>query len=133
MVTAVVACYDPSTRVLTWSRAGHPPPLVCAADGTTRFLVDVNATPLGTMGKNFASARVDLTEGSLLVLYTDGLIERRDHLIDEGLAWLAERTSALCREPAQNICRMLVDHSFSSSPSADDICVLVLRVALREP
>ena len=133
MVTAVVACYDPSTRVLTWSRAGHPPPLVCDADGTTRFLDDVNATPLGTMGKNFASARVDLTEGSLLVLYTDGLIERRDHLIDEGLAWLAERTSALCREPAQNICRMLVDHSFSSSPSADDICVLVLRVALREP
>jgi PAS domain S-box-containing protein len=129
MVTAVVAGYDPETRVLTWSRAGHPPPLVCDRHGNTRFLEDVNATPLGTLGKHFASARVELEPGSLLVLYTDGLIERRDRIIDDGLAWLAEQTSALCTEPAAVICRRLVEHSFASAPSADDICVLVLRVA----
>jgi PAS domain S-box-containing protein len=128
MVTAVVATYDPATMMLTWSRAGHPPPLLCDADGTTRFLEDVNATPLGTMGKNFASARVELSEGAVLVLYTDGLIERRERLIDEGLRWLAERTRALRHFPAQTICRSLVDRSADETPSADDICVVVLRV-----
>ena len=132
MVTAVVACYDPATQVLTWSRAGHPPPLVCDRAGTTRFLDDVNATPLGTMGKNFATAHADLSDGDLVVLYTDGLIERRDHLIDDGLTWLAERARSMCNAPAADICRSLVDRSFSSSPSADDICVLVLRVRSQE-
>jgi PAS domain S-box-containing protein len=133
MVTAVVASYDPGTRVLTWARAGHPPPLLCDRHGRTRFLEDVNATPLGTLGKNFSSARVELDEGALVVLYTDGLIERRDHLIDDGLAWLAERTRALCTESADAICRSLVEHSFASTPSTDDICVLVMRVTASEP
>jgi PAS domain S-box-containing protein len=132
MVTAVVACYQPDTHVLTWSRAGHPPPLVCEADGTTRFLEDVNATPLGTFGKNFATAQVTLTDGALLVLYTDGLIERRERLIDEGLDWLAARTRASRNEPLAGLCANLVDRSFASSPSADDICVLALRVSPTE-
>jgi serine phosphatase RsbU (regulator of sigma subunit) len=132
MVTAVVAYYRPDTRVLTWSRAGHPPPLVCEPDGTTRWLDEVNATPLGTMGKNFASARVDLHDGSLLVLYTDGLIERRERLIDDGLDWLLDRTRSLRAEPVDALCRNLVDRSFSSSRSADDICVLVLRATSTE-
>ena len=58
---------------------------VCDRDGTTRFLDDVNATPLGTMGKNFATAPRRPRGRRLVVLYTDGLIERRDHLIDDGL------------------------------------------------
>ncbi len=132
MVTAVVACYQPDTGVLTWSRAGHPPPLLCEADGTTRFLEDVNATPLGTFGKNFASAQVTLTDGALLVLYTDGLIERRERLIDEGLDWLASRTRTSRREPLADLCANLVDRSFASTPSADDICVLALRVSSTE-
>jgi hypothetical protein len=105
---------------------------LCDRAGTVRFLDDVNATPLGTMGKNFATARADLSDGDLVVLYTDGLIERRDHLIDDGLTWLAERTRSMCNAPAADICRSLVDRSFSSSPSADDICVLVLRVRSQE-
>jgi serine phosphatase RsbU (regulator of sigma subunit) len=133
MVTAVVAFYDPETRVLTWSRAGHPPPLVCEPDGATRYLEDVNATPLGTMGKNFASARVDLAPGSLVVLYTDGLIERRERLIDEGLEWLADRTRALRNTAVDDLCLTLVDRSFATGPSADDICVLALRVTPVEP
>jgi PAS domain S-box-containing protein len=128
MVTAVVAFYDPATRVLTWSRAGHPPPLVCDPDGATRYLEDVNATPLGTLGRNFASSRVDLSPGSLVILYTDGLIERRERLIDEGLEWLAERTRALRHIPIDDLCLTLVDRSFATGPSADDICVLALRV-----
>ncbi len=128
MVTAVVACYQPDTRLLTWARAGHPPPLLCNPDGSTRFLEEVNATPLGTLGKNFETAKVQLSEGSLVVLYTDGLIERRGRLIDEGFAWLADRVRALRGESVEALCKQLVDRSFASIPSADDICVLALRV-----
>jgi serine phosphatase RsbU (regulator of sigma subunit)/PAS domain-containing protein len=133
MVTAVVACYQPETGVLTWSRAGHPPALVCDAEGNTRFLEDVNATPLGTLGKNFATAQTTLPSGSLLVLYSDGLIERRDRPIDDGLEWLAERTRALRAESVETICQTLVERSFDTSPTADDICVLVLRVSSPAP
>ena len=105
---------------------------MCEADGTTRFLDDVNATPLGTFGKNFATAQVTLTDGALLVLYTDGLIERRERLIDEGLDWLAARTRTSRNEPLDDLCASLVDRSFASSPSADDICVLALRVSSAE-
>ena len=133
MVTAVVACYDPNTRELTWSRAGHP----AAARLRSR-----RHHPLPRRRERDAArhdgqelrdrARVDLTEGSLLVLYTDGLIERRDRLIDEGLDWLAERTSALCRRAGTEHLRECSSTiRSSSSPSADDICVLALRVALR--
>jgi serine phosphatase RsbU (regulator of sigma subunit) len=133
MVTAVVACYQPETRTLTWSRAGHPPPLVVEPDGTSRFLEDVNATPLGTLGRNFASACVELDEGALLVLYTDGLIERRHRPIDEGLAWLEDRARSLRHAPADAMCRSLLERSFAASPSADDMCVLVLRITGAEP
>ena len=68
----------------------------------------------------------------MLVLYTDGLIERRGRMIDDGLEWLAERTRALRHEPVESLCRTLVDRSFAPSPSADDICVLALRVAQSE-
>jgi serine phosphatase RsbU (regulator of sigma subunit) len=129
MVTAIVACYQPDTRVLTWARAGHPPPLLCEPDGTTRFLEDVNATPLGTIGKEFPSAQVELAEDALVVFYTDGLIERRDRIIDEGLEWLAQQVPALHTQPVDTLCSALVERAFVSNPSGDDVCVLVLRAA----
>ena len=71
---------------------------------------------------------------SLVVLYTDGLIERRDHLIDEGLD-VARRPHARARATSRSrhLCAQLVDRSFASSPSADDICVLALRVTADAP
>ena len=62
MVTAFVARYEPTTGLMSWSRAGHPPPLLVAPDGTARFLDDVNGAPLGTMVREYrtASARLAL-------------------------------------------------------------------------
>ena len=78
-------------RVLEWCNAGHPPPLVLEPDGTARFLESASGLMLGV---DAASERrhdeVVLSPGSTLVLYTDGLVERRGEPLDEGLERLRE-------------------------------------------
>jgi PAS domain S-box-containing protein len=127
MVTAVVACYDPTTRQLAWSRAGHPPPLLSDANGV-RYLEEVNGVPLGTIDHVYKTVSLVLEPGSLLVLYTDGLIERRDAIIDEGLTWLSKRVGGLRDASVSEVCQLLASESFAPSPSDDDLCVLALRI-----
>ena len=135
MVTAFVARYDPTTGTMSWSRAGHPPPLLVSPEGTTRFLDDVNGAPLGTMVREYRTATARLDPGALIVCYTDGLIERRDRILDDGLAWLDERVREYSGDPLATLCDKLVDDPFVPHPSPDDICVVALRVerSLVEP
>ena len=128
MVTAFVARYDPADGMMSWSRAGHPPPLLVSPDGTTRFLDDVNGAPLGAMLREYRTATTRLEPNALMVCYTDGLIERRDRILDDGLAWLAERVREHRRDSLATLCDKLVDDPFVPHPSPDDICVLALRV-----
>ncbi|HEY5173175.1 MAG TPA: SpoIIE family protein phosphatase [Acidimicrobiia bacterium] len=128
MVTAFVARYDPAIGMVSWSRAGHPPPLLVAPDGTTRFLDDVNGAPLGTMVREYRTATARLDPGALIVCYTDGLIERRDRILDDGLAWLDERVREYSGDPLATLCDKLVDDPFVPHPSPDDICIVALRV-----
>ena len=129
MVTAFVARYDPATGLMSWSRAGHPPPLLVAPDGDTRFLDDVNGAPLGTMAREYRTATTRLDPGALIVCYTDGLVERRDRILDDGLAWLDERVREYTGATAlATLCDKLVDDPFVPHPSPDDICVVALRV-----
>ncbi|MDP9333399.1 MAG: SpoIIE family protein phosphatase [Actinomycetota bacterium] len=128
MVTAFVARYEPTTGLMSWSRAGHPPPLLVAPDGSARFLDDVNGAPLGTMAREYRTASARLEEGALIVCYTDGLVERRDRVLDDGLAWLEERVREYAGDPLETLCDKLVDDPFVPHPSPDDICVVALRV-----
>lgn len=77
---------------LRWSNAGHPPPIVIAPDGEVSVLLDHEADLL--LGLDPATPRtttdLDLTPGTTVLLYTDGLIERRGQSIDEGLTALHE-------------------------------------------
>ena len=116
MVTAFVARYDPATGLMSWSRAGHPPPLLVAPEGTTRFLDDVNGAPLGTMVREYRTATTRLDPGALIVCYTDGLIERRDRILDDGLAWLDERVREYAGDPLATLCDKLVDDPFVPHP-----------------
>ncbi len=127
MVTAFVACHDPEQQTMTWSRAGHPPPLVVTADGRARFLDDVNGSPLGTMVSGYSTATTPMPPGSLLVCYTDGLVERRDRIIDEGLDWLRQRVVEYAHDDIDTLCNKLVDDPFVPHPARDDVCVLALR------
>jgi len=124
--TLAYVALDPTTGAVRYACAGHPPPLVLSPDGRTRFLWDGRSAPLGSiLGQERAGAEDRLDEGETLVLYTDGLVERRTAGIDEGLERLAE---AARRRPlgdprlADEICDALV----GGETQEDDVCVLTL-------
>jgi serine phosphatase RsbU (regulator of sigma subunit) len=127
MVTAFVACHDPIRRTMAWSRAGHPPALLVTPDDGARSLTEVNGAPLGTMASEYETASVSMPPGSLLVTFTDGLIERRDRVIDEGLDWMRRRVQEYVHDDLDTLCNKLVDDPFVPHPSPDDVCVLALR------
>ncbi|MFE7275782.1 SpoIIE family protein phosphatase [Streptomyces sp. NPDC057623] len=88
--TCLYAVYDPVSRTLTTASAGHPPPVVLEPGGTARVL-DVNAGPvLGVGGLPFEATEAELPAGTLVALYTDGLVEAADHDPDTGIAQLRE-------------------------------------------
>ncbi|MER8094962.1 PP2C family protein-serine/threonine phosphatase [Streptomyces goshikiensis] len=90
--TAVETCVDWDTHTITYSSAGHPPPALLHVDGTVEFLDQATDPPLGARPEHIArpQATTTFTEGDTLVLYTDGLIERRHEDIDTGLSRLAD-------------------------------------------
>ncbi|WP_240503255.1 SpoIIE family protein phosphatase, partial [Streptomyces prasinopilosus] len=85
LATCVYAVYDSVTRRCTFANAGHLPP-VLVEPGEPALMLDVPpGLPLGVGGEPFEEVEVELPEGALLALYTDGLVESRDHPLDEGL------------------------------------------------
>ncbi|GAA0670927.1 SpoIIE family protein phosphatase [Kitasatospora atroaurantiaca] len=123
--TCLYAVYDPVTRRCAMARAGHPPPAVVASDGTVTFLDLPAGPPLGLGGLPFESAELELPEGSLIALYTDGLVEAFDHDIEEGLTRLS---IALAQPglPLDTLCGAVVDTVLTGPPS-DDVALLIAR------
>ncbi|WP_030770864.1 SpoIIE family protein phosphatase [Streptomyces sp. NRRL F-2664] len=89
--TCLYAVYDPVTRTCVMASAGHPPPAVVAPDGSVTYVELSPGPPLGVGGWPFEPVEVGLPPGSVLALYTDGLIERGEGDVDEGMHDLAER------------------------------------------
>ncbi|SER03663.1 PAS domain S-box-containing protein [Streptomyces sp. yr375] len=123
--TCLYAVYDPVSRRCTLARAGHPLPFTVTPEGTAELLGLPAGPPLGLGGLPFESAEVELPEGSLLVLYTDGLVEARGRDIDEGLDILRR---ALTR-PAQSldeVCDAALKALLTDRPE-DDVALLIAR------
>ena len=130
--TAILARIEDATdvpgRVLRWSNAGNAPPVVLMPDGSTVLLDDKSDLLLGV---DPAHARQDheihLEPGSTLLLYTDGLIERRGTSIDVGIADLRSALGALAGAPLGHLCdnvlEMLAPHT-----GEDDIALIAARV-----
>ncbi|OEJ34727.1 SpoIIE family protein phosphatase [Streptomyces subrutilus] len=89
--TCLYAVYDPVTRHCVMASAGHPPPAVVGPDGTVEYVDLSPGPPLGVGGWPFEPVERELPAGSVLALYTDGLIERGEGDIDEGMQDLADR------------------------------------------
>ncbi|MET9319834.1 SpoIIE family protein phosphatase [Streptomyces sp. NPDC003038] len=125
MATCVYAVHDPVSGGCVIARAGHPPPAVATADGTITFLDGPPGTPLGAGGQDFRTEEVRLPPGSVLVLYTDGLIEARDRDLDEGMHQLAQ---ALRRVdlPLEELCDGILERLLPQAPQ-DDVAVLLAR------
>ncbi|MET9857470.1 SpoIIE family protein phosphatase [Streptomyces sp. NPDC006450] len=123
--TCLYVVYDPVTRRCTAARAGHPPPAVVSPEGSA-YLLDVPAgPPLGLGGLPFETVEVELPEGSLLTLYTDGLLQARDHDIDEAL----DTMLAALIQPASTldtVCDRVLTALLTHRPD-DDVALLVAR------
>ncbi|MBB5135884.1 PAS domain S-box-containing protein [Thermocatellispora tengchongensis] len=92
MVTVCCGVLHLESGILEYANAGHPPPLVCRSDGHVGYLRSAVSPPLGIGEREpYQTFREPLPPGTTLVLYTDGLIERRGESIDEGMTRLAER------------------------------------------
>jgi anti-anti-sigma factor len=125
--TAAVMILDLLTGDLCWARAGHPPPLLVEPEGV-RYLTDGAGGPLGIPGRPpYPEASTRIEPGACLLLYTDGLIERRGQVIDEGLDHLAGTAAALCSEPPTTLLDGLLARALPDTGPADDVALIAAR------
>jgi PAS domain S-box-containing protein len=127
--TLLYAVVDTESLVCRYASAGHPPPLLVRADGPTEFLEGGRSLPLGVHAEaRYRHDVVELAPGDTLVLYTDGLVERRGSTLDEGLEQLK-----VCVQSGPAELETLLDHVVDSlladAASSDDVAVLALRAA----
>ncbi len=114
-------------RLLHWSNAGHPPPLLLGADGTAHLLQRPADVLLGVAPDiPRRSHAVGLRAGVTVVLYTVGLVEHRDATLDDGLARLLAVAPGLASRPVSELCDEILDRM--DPDLTDDIALLALRV-----
>jgi PAS domain S-box-containing protein len=127
LTTIVYAVFDPQRAELAFASAGHPPPLLVVADGTATYLEGGRSTPLGAVDdERRAEQVVALEPGATFLVYTDGLIERRDRPLEDGLALLAAAA-----EDGPDDLDALLDHVLARlagiEQTSDDVAILALR------
>ncbi|MFF3334487.1 SpoIIE family protein phosphatase [Streptomyces sp. NPDC002888] len=129
--TCLYAMYDPVSGRCSVARAGHPPPVVTAPDGQVTPLDLPAGPPLGLGGLPFEAREVELAEGSLLCLYTNGLIGERHIDADVGLTKLC---AALTRpaDALERTCQAVIDSLVPARPS-DDVALLIARTRMLPP
>lgn len=135
--TCVFAVFDPISRLCVVARAGHPPPALASADGRVEVLDLPGGPHLGLGGAPFESGEVTLTDGDLLVLYSDGLVKSWDQGIDVGIGRLREALSdAQIAPPAglshpghglDDVCDAVIGRLVPYRPH-DGVALLVVRV-----
>jgi len=123
--TVVCGQYDPDTRVLRWARAGHLPPIL-VRDGAAETVPLPGGVLLGLDPEaEYDEEILQLRGGDTLLLFTDGLIERRDRSIGDGLAELASAAAPAAPDAASLADRIL---SSAVSDTGDDACLVAIRI-----
>jgi sodium/proline symporter len=129
--TCLYAVYDPVSRRCSMARAGHLPPMIVGPDGAAEVLDLPAGPPLGLGYLPFQSIETDVEDGSLIALYTDGLIESVDRDIDVGLSRLGAALAAPLPTLAETG-RRVID-SLLTGPPADDAALLLARTRVLAP
>jgi anti-sigma regulatory factor (Ser/Thr protein kinase) len=126
--TAFCAVLDPETGALVYSSAGHPPPIMVLGDGTTRLLDGARATPLGlSFDRSRPEGREMLPPRATLLLYTDGLVERRRESLDEGIARAGELVQQRRNDSLDDLAREVMSRLAPGGGYQDDVALLLYR------
>lgn len=137
--TAVVARLEPwpgcagvpadAPRRLVWSNAGHPPPMLLRPDGSAVVLEDAETDLLLGIdpGTSRRERTAELAPGSTVLLFTDGLVERRGTSLDTGLEALRQALEVEGHLPLEELCDAVLARVLPEEPD-DDVAVLALRV-----
>ncbi|MFJ8074437.1 SpoIIE family protein phosphatase [Streptomyces sp. NPDC096176] len=131
LVYARLTVGDDGRFQMTWTNAGHPPPLLVTHDGMAEFLTDGHGVLLGLEAheapKGRADGTVTLPPGSTLVLYTDGLIEAPGHSLDEGLERLRRNAASLAHRTLEPFSDHLLERA-RPPQNEDDVALLAVRI-----
>lgn len=130
MATVLFMLLDRDTGAISYASAGHPPALVVSHTGQTRYLEGGRSVPLGTSdSRSFTSADDSIPAGSTVLLYTDGLIERRDTPLEDRLAQLATVAGIaggdLC--DLSDVCDQVLGGVLGGQLPSDDVALLAFR------
>jgi PAS domain S-box-containing protein len=126
MATVLYLVLDRETGEVAFSAAGHPPPLVLAPDGP-RFLEGGRSVPIGAADAAvFREATAILPPGSSILLYTDGLVERRDIPLHERLNTLAE-VAGTAGDELGELCEIVISQVLGDAEPSDDVALLAVR------
>ncbi|REE99470.1 SpoIIE family protein phosphatase [Thermomonospora umbrina] len=126
--TCVYGVYDAGEGTLEIASAGHLPPLLVRPDGTNEYLDVPPAPPLGVAGGAIGSRVFDIEDGSVFVIYTDGLVENRGRDIDDGLSRLqAIFGGDAVTRPMEDLAKATLDGVYADH-HRDDIAVLIARL-----
>ncbi|MER5916056.1 SpoIIE family protein phosphatase [Streptomyces sp. NPDC001982] len=123
--TCLYAVYDPAGRLLDMAAAGHPPPIIVSPAGEAHVPRIPSGVPIGLGLALFEPARLEIPDGTLIALYTDGLVESPTQDIDSGI----HRLAAALSHPAttlHELCSAAVD-SHRTAPPTDDVTLLLAR------
>ena len=125
--TLVLVVLDPAAGTLRYTTCGHPPPLVIGVDGKARYLEGTGTGPLGT-GSPPVLASSALAPGELVLLYSDGLVERPDRTIAEGMGELA----VVAADAAANRALTTLPDEHAADPgTAERVCQLSVELLTR--
>ncbi|ARF59047.1 PP2C family protein-serine/threonine phosphatase [Streptomyces gilvosporeus] len=128
--TAVQLTIDWTTSTVAYSSAGHPPPALLHPDGTVEFLDRATDPPLGARPEHVPrpEARTPFTDGTVLVVYTDGLIERRREDIDVGLGRLSDSLHRHRGADAEALADALLAELLPPGGATDDTALVIIRL-----
>lgn len=112
---------------VAYARAGHPPPLLRLPGGAVVQLDQGLSTPIGLAGTDRPEAAVRVPDGAVLVLYTDGLVERRDRGLREGIAALSDELAGTPEGASAATIRDRLVAGLVGTQQEDDVCLLVVR------
>ncbi|MFE6038952.1 PP2C family protein-serine/threonine phosphatase [Streptomyces sp. NPDC056452] len=128
--TAVTVLVDARSNLLVYSSAGHPPPVLVHSDGTCELLENATDPPLGARPEHVPrpQASTSYRRGDILVLYSDGLIERRGEDIDTSLDHLKEALGGMTDLAPEQLADALLERLGVAGGGDDDIAVVIVRL-----